>query len=216
MKFKLEQVAKNVYHIHFNRQLDLTSTFVRLSEYYESPRFRGKVFTINEFKKWYIETSGKKKFTYYKDVSGFNIPSVVFRAFASGKFDPLSKKEKFILNLFKDKKNKFCVIGTYSEKGDNLIDTLHHEIAHGLFYTNRKYRLEVQSLLKRYDLSVVNEFLKKQGYSKAVWLDEAHAFIMCDLNVLRTSDLKVTRKYMQLHKKLNDIFKKYYAEVENE
>jgi len=56
---------------------------LRFEEYYESPRFKGRIFTFDEYRKWYVKNSpkGKKtgRFTYYSDWSGFNIPSYALK-----------------------------------------------------------------------------------------------------------------------------------------
>ena len=91
-------------HIHllsFDTQHDLTSTFLRFQEHYESPRFKGEVFTLDEFQDWYIKNSPNGietgKFTYHTDWNGFNIPSHILKPFYEGKFDPLSFDEQAIL-----------------------------------------------------------------------------------------------------------------------
>ena len=102
---KVKEIIKNIFHISFSTQHELASTFLRFQEYYESPKFRGKIFSFYEYKKWYTANSpkGKKtgKFTYYKDWGGFNIPSYVLKPFYQGKFNPLSNKEKKFLRAFK-------------------------------------------------------------------------------------------------------------------
>lgn len=212
MKFKLTQISDKIYHLHFNKQIDLTTTFIRFSEYCESPKFKGKVFSLNEFKSWYKKLNGKRKFTYFKDVSGFNIPSSSLKPFINGKFDPLSPKEKTLLRIFKDTPGRFCIIGTYSEKGPDMAATLKHEIAHGLFYTNKNYRKEVKRVMAKAPLEEINLFLKRQGYSKSVWLDEAHAFIMCDLRYLKARGVKLNKETGAVSRSLKSIFKKYYKE----
>ncbi|HVY01919.1 MAG TPA: hypothetical protein VHA12_04110, partial [Candidatus Nanoarchaeia archaeon] len=101
---KLREIYPNIFHIQFSTRLLLTSTFLRFQEHYESPKFRGKIFSLEEYKKWYISNSPKGKetgkFTYYEDWSGFNIPGHVLEPFFQGKFDPLSLEEQHFIKLF--------------------------------------------------------------------------------------------------------------------
>src|SRR3990167_8171616 len=111
---KLEEIIKNIFHLNVDTQEELTTTFLRFQEHYESPEFKGKIFTLEEFKKWYILNSpnGKKtgRFTYYEDWAGFNIPSEVLEPFYEGKFNPLADYEQKFLDLFKEKRDgKFYV-----------------------------------------------------------------------------------------------------------
>jgi len=111
MKIGHKALAKNIHLLTFENQFDITSTLLRFQEHYESPKFKGQFFTLEEFKEWYIKNSPKGietgEFTYYSDWNGFNIPSYVLRPFYENKFKNLSEAEKNILNIFKNKKNLF-------------------------------------------------------------------------------------------------------------
>ena len=50
---KSEELVKDVFHLAFPSRYLLTSTFLRFQEHYESPHFRGKIFTREEFEDWY-------------------------------------------------------------------------------------------------------------------------------------------------------------------
>ena len=110
MRLKCKEIVKDIYQISFSSRKELTRTFLRFEEYFESPKFRGKIFSLNEFKKWYTANSpeGKKtkRFTYYEDWHGFNIPSEILGPFYGGRFNPLSNEEKAVLRLFKNKRKK--------------------------------------------------------------------------------------------------------------
>jgi len=171
-----QELLPGIYHLNFPTQHLLTSTFLRFQEYYESPRFRGKVFTLEEFMDWYAQAQGKKgNFTYFTDWSGFNIPSKVFAPFRAGKFDPLTTKEAALVELFRGVPEPFYVIGTFGKNGDPA--TLHHEIAHGLYTTQPGYRARVDAILKTADLRPLFERLRKMGYDDSVVPDEAQAYL---------------------------------------
>jgi len=115
-----KSVTQKIFLLIFKKQEMLASTFLRFQEYYESPKFKGRIFRLEEYKKWYIKNSpqGQQtgKFTYYSDWNGFNIPSVVLKPFYEGKFNPLSQSEKELLKMFQNKKEKFYIIGIHREK----------------------------------------------------------------------------------------------------
>ena len=63
MKINKRKIGNNIYLLMFENQFELCSTMLRFQEYYESPKFKNKIFTLEEYKKWY--SKGNKKFTYY-------------------------------------------------------------------------------------------------------------------------------------------------------
>lgn len=210
----MEELIKDVFNTNFPAQFELASTFLRFQEYYESPEFRGKIFALEEFKKWYIANSPKGKetgeFTYYEDWSGFNVPSYTLEPFYDGKFDPLTNKEQNLLDSFKGRREKrFYIIGTCGKEKNSL----KHEMAHGLFYTNPEYKKEVLEVLKTVDQSVIksieNFFSASRGYHPDVWIDETHAYLVTDLYSLEKMGID-TKKLKKANRKLNRIFYKHY------
>ena len=190
MEIEHKRIIDRIHLLIFNTQKDITSTFLRFQEHYESPKFRGKIFSLEEFKRWYIKNSprGKEKgeFTYYTDWSGFNIPSYVLRPFYEGRFDPLSEQERGLLELFKNEQEPYYLIGVHRAT-KNLNKILKHEIAHGLFYTDEKYRCEVLEVLKSFDVERIKEELRSTGgYHEQVLGDEVHAYSISSGKKLKT------------------------------
>ena len=167
------QILKNVYFIKFSEKSEAAKTFLRFQEYYESPQFKGKIFTLKEYIKWYKTKSGDGTFSYYEDWSGFNIPGYILEPFYNGEFKFLSKREKELLELFKDKKEKFYIIAC--AEADEA--TLMHKKMHGLYYTNEKYRNKVKEILSKIDCSDIHQMLADYGYHKDVFVDETHAYL---------------------------------------
>lgn len=212
---KFEEIAKNIFHVNFPNQLELTSTFLRFQEHFESPYFRGKVFSLEEFKSWYVRNSPKGRetgeFTYYSDWLGFNIPSNMLEPFYQGKFNPLSAREKRLLDLFRKKRGSiFYIIGT---SGASNHTTLKHEIAHGLFYTNPEYKKEVLKILDDIDSndrkSMKSYLSGRGGYHPSVFVDETHANILSNIQRLRKRGLDVTN-LKPISRRLNQVFRRYY------
>ena len=207
MYIEHQKLTDRIHLLIFNTQRDISSTFLRFQEHYESPKFRGKIFSLEEFKRWYVQNSPKGiktgEFTYYTDWNGFNIPSYVLKPFYSGKFNPLSEQEKKFLEIFKDEPEPFYVIGIHREtKKLNLF--LKHEIAHGLFYTDKDYRGEVLAILSQFDVKPIKiELRSKAGYHEQVLEDEVHAYIIASGKRLKTSIQK------KLSLKLRKIYQGY-------
>ncbi len=178
MKIEKRSIAENIYLLRFENQTELASTFLRFQEHYESPEFRGKFFTLDEYKKWYTQARGD--FTYYSDWSGFNIPSHILKPFLEGKFDPLTDKEKIFLEYFTDVPHPFYIIGLSGDTDTEKTKlTLDHETAHGMYYTKPEYRKKVDEVLKKYDLSKIKEWLRSMsGYHESVLDDESHAYTL--------------------------------------
>jgi hypothetical protein len=205
-------VTNRIHLLIFDTQKDVASTFLRFQEHYESPEFMGKIFSLEEFKEWYVQNSPKGKetgeFTYYSDWNGFNIPSSVLRLFYQGKFDPLSEQERKFLERFKDEPEPFYVIGVHKST-KKLKASLQHEVAHGLFFTDEHYRNEVLRLLTQFDTEPIREELRsKAGYHEQVLDDEVHAYSINTGRKLKTPIpqelVTKLRTLYEEHLRLND------------
>lgn len=129
----------------------------------------------------------------------------MLRPFYEGKFSPISEKEEGLLNLFKDEKEIFYIIGVHKET-KSINQVLDHEIAHGLFYTNDGYRTEIMQVLSQFDINPIKEELRsKAGYHEEVLIDEAHAYIIDLAKSLKT---EIPEK---LSEKLREIYNSYRA-----
>lgn len=195
-------MADNLVLVRTERQYTLASTFLRFQEHYESPKFRDKIFSLEEFMDWYAIRFGN--FTYYQDWSGFNIPSSVLKLFREGKFNPLSKKEQRLLRVLADTAEPFYIVGIFGKNVD--LPTLKHELVHGLFYTVPEYRADVLRALKNRKTSLLEEELKEAGYHPSVYLDEANAYLMMGVNSLRDDGFRWTPSRRSLQKELQQIF----------
>ncbi len=207
MQIEHRLVAEKVHLLTFQTQLEVTSTFLRFQEHYESPKFTGMVFSFDEYKEWYVKNSpnGIKtgEFTYYADWSGFNIPGEILKPFYEGKFHPLSEAEQIILDMFKDEENPFYIIGVHKES-KSFEKLLRHETAHGLFFTNPEYRKEALGIIAKYDTSEVRkDLLASGGYGENVLDDEVHAYSISGGKSLGANIPE------ELSKEMNELFEKY-------
>lgn len=191
---------QRIYLLQFSDQYTMTATFLRFQERYESPKFYGKVFDWEEFMDWYAKQYGN--FTYFQDWSGFNIPSYALMPFYDGTFDPLTRKEKKLLNLLEDISGNFYVIGTMKVDAD----TLGHEIVHGLFCLHSSYRREVIRCIRKYNPKRIKKAIAKKGYHRSTILDEINSFLVTGL-----AGIIDPRSVKRLQQALKQIFIKRFG-----
>jgi hypothetical protein len=198
------RVAKGIYLVRFATQYELSSTFLRFQEHYESPRFHGRVFSLEEYMDWYATRYGN--FTYYQDWAGFNVPSTAFRPFYAGKFDPLSEKEKRLLRLFESLKERFYVIGICDSEANG---SLTHELAHALFFTDASYREAVRAAMRDYNTSGMAKRIAKAGYARHVIPDEMQAYLVAPSGTLGAA----SKPLDPLRRKLRALFRRRAEEL---
>lgn len=164
-------IAKDIVRIRATSQHELSETFLRFQEHYESPEWRGKIFTVGQFRAWYSREHGAN--TYERDWSGYNIPSYVLEPFVRGLFDPLTPAENALVNLFRFRDGRFYIIGSQDD------DTLDHEECHALYYVSEAYRAAVDAVLGRHaaELAPVERCVRRMMYHPSVVPDEVHAYV---------------------------------------
>lgn len=193
------KIAKGIFLLRFKTQYELAATFLRIQEHYESPRFHGRIFSLEQYMDWYAKRYGN--FTYYQDWAGFNVPSTALRSFYEGKFNPLSAKEKQLLRLFKDLRERFYVIGIY-ESGDR--NNLTHELAHALFFMDDAYRQDVRMAMRGYDTAGLASRIAEAGYAKHVIPDEIQAYMIAP-----SGKLGAAAALKPLRQKLRALFRRH-------
>lgn len=196
MRIKKHRIANDIYLLQFATQYELASTFLRVQEHYESPQFHGRIFSLEEYMDWYAKRHGN--FTYYQDWSGFNVPSTAFEPFFSGRFDPLSEKERRLLAQFRNLRKAFYVIGVFGSG----VTSLQHELAHALYFVDHAYRNRVRDTIRRCDTAKLHRALVEAGYAKQVIPDELQAYLIGPSEKLGRG----LRSLMPLRKKLRAIF----------
>ena len=184
---EVTEVTKGVLHVKADTQYELTSTFMRVQEFYESPygQIRGQYFTHEQYMD--ICAYGNKRsaadeivFSYLEDWNGFNVPGDVFDDWSS-LFENhyLWDKEKKLIERVYDKAStpEFYVIGTSDEghKGD-----YDHELSHAWYYLDPKYKDRMEKLVKELSKRVTEQItnqLMDDGYRDDVIIDETIAYL---------------------------------------
>jgi hypothetical protein len=179
MQIDISRIGDGIYHLEFPTQYGITSTCLRIQEFYESdlPGFRGKYFTLEEYMDAYAKWSGN--FTYFSDWSGFNFTDKVVDSFSKVfRRSCLLEKEKHLLDVLASiPDDQYAIVGTI--KGHTK--TLKHEISHAMYYLDGTYRRRANALLKaREDSEELLETLHKMGYGKNVLKDELQAYLATD------------------------------------
>lgn len=207
--YQIEKVENiNIFNINFSDNYNMGMTFLRYQEFYESPQFANKSFTILEFMDWYSKKFGKGSFTYCNDWGGFNIPSnKIFECMENipdmNHYDLEMKEIVFFIKnfLIKNKLNeKFYLLGSCNNE-----QTLKHEIAHGLYYLNDDYKNQMDSLKATIDKDIITQFsmnLLDYGYTENVIDDEIQAYFSTGISKifkLKGLTKKVLNNYVKIY-----------------
>lgn len=184
MSLTVREITENVFLVEADSQYEITSTFMRLEEFYESPfkEIRRKFFTHEQFMDLYARENGK--FSYFEDWAGFNVPCDAYNNWVKvfSKKD-LSEKEKTLIKLINSVKNnnKFCIVGTCKDKNNqDYARIFDHELSHAWFYLDIEYKREMLRLvrsLKKISRQQITNQLTEDGYSKNCFEDEIIAYL---------------------------------------
>lgn len=210
LKYKIKEVFENIFVVILPNRYQRAMLFCRVQEFYESPsaKFRKNSFSIWDYFSWYSNTYKKNCFSYPSDFTGFNLPVEVAK-----KCYEINSREtpydtamcQIIKRIFREGQKQY-LIGVDSI--ENL--TYKHEIAHAFYYTNKRYKYDMDFLVKsicKSDFYKIKNNLKKIGYCDAVIKDEIQAYMSTEIN--RKVVLGINKK-SQIHKKFKSVFEKYF------
>lgn len=214
----VKEVAPKVYCAFVDDNYDRAMLFCRYQEFYESPykKFRGKPFTWMEYMRHYKIAWKKDVFTYPEDWSGYNIPCNVLQK-ANHIFCYDTEYDKVMNDIY-----FYCAIDSQNKNNDTRTDwyligasskdkgTMNHEIAHGLYFTNKEYKLRMLyqlSLIPKKVMDKIDKKLIKMGYvnDRKILDDEAQAFLSTGLyNGLDTKEIeKYEKPFIKIFKEFN-------------
>lgn len=185
----VKEIKPNIYGVIIPDDYERAMLFCRYQEYYESPyrEIRSKFFTLEDFMNLYRKKRKNKVFQYPNDWAGFNIPShIIMSAFDTfgqnlNNYD-LIMKEILYYCEGQSNGNPYYLIGVDKQKSK----TMNHEIAHGLYYTNKAYKTKVDELISnipKNEYNLVKKELLNLGYvnKKSIIDDEIQAFFSTGL-----------------------------------
>jgi hypothetical protein len=179
---------------------ELAQTFMRFQEHYESPKFRGQIFTVGQIKQWYSQNYGAD--LYHAEWVGFNFPSSVLIPFKQGLFDPLTEFEERFLSFFKYRHDNFYIIGANDDS------TLRHELSHALYNYKPEYAKAVKTLCNKHkkDLLKTAKYIIDKGYHPDVLEDEIQAYITDnnDKFVIENTPKKVIDAFNSVYAKFSE------------
>lgn len=216
MNFEIIKVIDNVFWVKGDDQYDLNMLFCRYQEFYESPnpKFRGNAFTLVDFMEWYAKDRDGV-FSYPVDWGGFNLTSTVIDDVIKlgipdpNKYDAemAAIHQKITDKAWEDYSDSYYLIGSCSD------DVIPHELAHGRFYTDKKYRKEMNELVNRIDGKIYErlcQYLTDLGYTKEVFDDEIQAYLST------TDDFKLEGKkapWQKICQSFRDLYHQYNIDV---
>lgn len=211
----IKKLDKKVIAIIFNTKeemFDYIERILLLDFYeYENNKTLDIKPSLNELQIWYK-----------KQISKFSvsIKDDIWTAICYPR-ESIFTKEQLIDFKFQDKKlndllilldnyftsKKYSII--FANKEDKeLIETIHHEIAHCLWEYNPEYKKEIKQAIKNINPNVKNKMtnlLLAVGYNKIVLNNELQAYLTTSPGLL--APIHGTKKYNNIFKK---IIKKYY------
>lgn len=207
MKLKVKEVRPNIIAVVVRDDYDRAMLFCRVQEFYESPckRFRGGEFSIWDYARWYSRKTGC--FSYPKDFVGFNLPLVVAKKCyeVNESETPYDHQMKELIDsLFVNGERQY-LIGAESFKGG----TFDHELAHALYYTDIKYKNEMDELTREIPKKSMMAFRKnllKLGYHSGVVRDEIQAYMSTEINEKICPGVSNKKS---LHKRYRSVFRRF-------
>jgi hypothetical protein len=206
MKYKIIETSKNIYSVVVNDKYNLAMLFCRVQEFYESPnkKIRNNKFSIWHYYEWYSKVNSGC-FSYPKDWSGFNLPiSVALNCYKINKIEtPYDDLFVNILNKTNSKNGYIIGVDKIGTK------TYLHELCHGLYYVNKKYKKEMDDItnsLSKKDREKLKNNLIAKGYCLNVVDDEIQAYMATESNSFLVKGL---RNKLKIHKLYKKIFEEY-------
>lgn len=184
IKYKIKFVKPNVFVLVVPDHYERAMLFWRVQEFYESscPRFRSQKFSFWDYAHWYAKKN-EQCFSYPADFVGFNVPVIVAkRCYELNDLEtPYDREMRAIVDSIFINGERQYIIGSEALKGD----TFDHEMAHALYYTNKEYKHEMDTITKslsKSDFSRLKKNLSKLGYYKSVFKDEIQAYMSTELS----------------------------------
>jgi len=190
INYTLKELYPGVFLCTIDDMYDLTMTFCRVQEFYESPhkQIRGKKFKLLDFMQLYSKHN-RGHFSYPLDWGGFNVPGPIVANLYRLGIDDYNEYDKIIESIHKKINDQIEIDDNYYLIGaNNNKTTVEHELCHGLYFVDKEYRKTVNKLLKGLLPAVKKKAVQALfdlGYGKAVINDELQAYFSTDFNTIK-------------------------------
>lgn len=220
IKYKLKQIYPGIYLCNIEDMYDLTMTFCRVQEFYESPfkQIRGKRFSFFELMAVYAKNNNGS-FSYPIDWGGFNIPGPIIASLYDYKIDDHNFYDDIILEIHNKivtntESNHYYLIGSNTD-----ICTIEHEVCHALYFLDKEYKNNTKSLIKTLHKNVykkITNALYELGYCKAVIDDEIQAYLSTDFLILKEGtkfNKAEIKNFNKVSKELKEHFRSYKEKI---
>jgi len=188
MEIKTRKILPKVLSLTFENCYELAMSFVRFQENYESPEFRNKYFTLEEFMDYWAREQGKGSFDYPVRWSGFNIPGKILKDWVNHYGITEREKEEELLDKILtrydfEELSDIYIVGV-SKDSPNRKRIVDHEVAHAMYTLYPKYKKSCSKLLTKLRSTPVGDLiykgmeeeLLKMGYCEEVIEDEMQAY----------------------------------------
>jgi hypothetical protein len=211
--FTFKRLRDRLYQLQFDDQFEMCMTFLRYQEFYESPRYEGRKFTLAEYMSWYAKAQSKDgTFSYPRDWGGFNVPvDVIKKVRALGIDDPnhYDALMSYVYTVASSQCDDAYLIGI--TRGTELDK---HETTHAMWHIDEVYRDECHCILQETNPSLIDalkDVLIEMGYTEVTALDEVQAYLTTGDRVFK--DVKGTLPgYKTLQRRLKEAHSRYYPD----
>ncbi len=207
--FKFSRLRERLYELRFDDQYEMCMTFLRYQEFYESPRFEKRKFTLAQYMSWYVKDQSKDgSFSYPRDWGGFNIPADIIARVQELGIDDGNHYDMLMGSLYQiiaAQDDDAYLIGV--TRGAQL-DA--HETTHAMWHIDDVYRREAKKLLDT-EPALVSKLitaLKARGYTDVTALDEVQTYLTTGDGLFK--EHKKAPGYRKLQKRLKELHGKHY------
>jgi hypothetical protein len=172
---KIKKLTPKKLLLEFISRKEMTLSNFRISEFKEGKDgIKGTYFTVEKFIEIYSDEKGD--IDYFSYWEGFNYSKKELMDF-DNLFNDKSERELSIILASKEIDDDGYII--CMEEGDEM--TLKHELSHGYFFENEKYKEECTSIVKSITEDTFNQFrdyLYEMDYNDDNMIDEMHAYLV--------------------------------------
>ena len=209
----VKELFPHIYYLEFDSSYRSAMHMLRFEEYYESPKFKGQIFSLIDFMEWYA-SEHDDVFSYPADWGGFNVPSTSLLAVRNATIPDFNRYDALMFEIIDQvvtRENGHIFYFISSSKEEPKV-TLNHEIAHAFYACDPEYRQAMDTTINAWKEQYPTKYekaalvLKKLGYHEQSVQDEIHAYCATGLCTELLGALRPMPK-------VREIFKTYMRQL---